>query len=394
VPLAALDEDLPAEAALRAEVRAFMEEHAAPYGLRTGAFVVSDEPEHIAANRAWQRTLDAGGWGAPSWPAACGGKDFGPNELRIFHEEERRWAVPTGALHTSVVMVGPTIIAHGTPDQQERYLAPTRGGDIIWCQLFSEPDAGSDLASLRTRATRVEGGWLVTGQKIWTSGAHYSDRAILLARTDPESHKHEGITYFLADMRSPGIEVRPIVQINRGRHFNEVYLDEVFVADDDVLGHPGGGWPVARTTLGAERVLIAAIRVDDRVEALVEQARRSGRLTEPSVRGALADAYVRARVLGLTSERVLAAIRTGGTIGPEASVLKLALSRLIGDLGALGMAVLGPHAMLESDDGSDGYGSVQDQFLAQWGPRIGGGTEQIQRNLVAERALGLPRDRI
>jgi alkylation response protein AidB-like acyl-CoA dehydrogenase len=411
-------DDTPAEAALRVGIRAWMDEHAAGFGRATGAAHRADTPEHAAACRAWQHELDAGGWGAVTWPVAFGGRGFGPNEARLFREEQERYAVRSGAQHIAVTMVGPTLIAHGGAAQQERYIGPIRRGDELWCQLFSEPDAGSDLASLRTRAERDGDEWVVSGQKIWTSGAQHADRAILLARTDAGSTGHAGITYFLLDMHQPGIEVRPIVQINGGRHFNEVFLDEARVADADRLGPVGEGWKVARTTLGAERAMIGSIRVDDRVERLIAAARAAGTNTDPLLRQELVEAHIRATVLAITSDRVLGALRTGGSIGPEASILKLSLSTLFGRLGDLGMRVLGAEGMLAggpSGRGSEGdgpsgrgsgeagpsgresrgdeaYGALQEAFLGQWSPRIGGGTEQIQRNLIAERVLGLPRD--
>jgi alkylation response protein AidB-like acyl-CoA dehydrogenase len=385
-------DDTPAEAELRAEIRAWMDEHASRFGRGGAPRRMDDSPELVAASRAWQRELDAGGWGAVTWPVEAGGRGFGPNEYRIFREEQERYAVQTGAQHVSIAMVGPTIIHHGRPEQQERLIGPIRRGEVIYCQLFSEPDAGSDLASLRTRAERDGDEWVVTGQKIWTSSAQHADRGILLARTDPATSRNAGITYFLIDMRQPGIDIRPIVQSNGGCHFNEVYLDGARVHDDDRLGPLGEGWKVARTTLGAERAMIGTIRVDDRVERLIEVARASGRLDEPVLRQRLVDAFIRARVLALTSERVLGSIRAGGSIGPEASVLKLGLSTLFGRLGDLAMDVLGPDGLLDGSTDAERYGPLQDQFLSQWAVRIGGGTEQIQRNVIGEMALGLPRE--
>jgi alkylation response protein AidB-like acyl-CoA dehydrogenase len=385
-------DDTPAEAEVRAQIRPWMDEHASRFGRATGPARALDTPEFVADSRAWQRELDAGGWGAVTWPEAFGGRGFGPNEARIFREEQQRYAVRSGAQHTSIAMVGPTIIAHGTPEQHRRFIDPIRRGETLYCQLFSEPDAGSDLASLRTRAERDGDDWVVSGQKIWTSGAHWADRAILLARTDPDASRHAGITYFLLDMHQPGIDVRPIVQINRARHFNEVYLDEVRVADADRLGPVGEGWKVARTTLGAERAMIGSIRVDDRVERLIAAARAAGRNHEPVLRQQLVDVYVRAAVLGYTSDRVLGALRTGGAIGPEASVMKLALSTLFGRLGELAETVLGAEGMLSGAQDEEAYGVLQDSFLSQWSVRIGGGTEQIQRNVIGELALGLPRE--
>ena len=293
-------------------------------------------------------------------------------------------------------MVGPTLMACGTPEQQRRFLPAIRQGDHLWCQLFSEPDAGSDLASLRTRAVRDGDEWVVTGQKVWTSGAATADWAILLARTEPDSKRHQGITYFLCDMRSPGVEVRPIVQINRAAHFNEVHLDEVRIPADCVVGEVGEGWSVARVTLGAERAMIGSMNVGDHIAALVDAARASGRSDDPMLRQDLADVYIRGTVLRYLGDRVLTAVRTGGQVGPEASTIKLGLSRFMGRLGDVATRVLDADGLLEGGAaGSTGdatYGRLQDMFLGQWSSRIGGGTEQIQRNLIGERALGLPRD--
>lgn len=385
-------DDTAEEAAIRATIRPWMDEHAARFGRADGPPRRPDTPEFVAASRSWQRELDEGGWGAVTWPVEHGGRGFGPNAARIFREEQERYAVSTGAQHVSVAMVGPTIIAHGTDEQRAALVGPIRRGETLYCQLFSEPDAGSDLASLRTRAVRDGDEWVITGQKIWTSSAHHADRGILLARTDPETHGHAGITYFLIDMDQPGVEVRPIVQINGAQHFNEVYLDGARVLDADRLGPLGEGWKVARTTLGAERAMIGSIRVDDRVEQLIADARTRGITDDPVVRQRLADAYIRATVIGLTGDRVLGALRTGGAIGPEASVLKLGLSTLFAQIGDLAIDLLGADGLLSGATDDEPYGLHQDQFLSQWSVRIGGGTEQIQRNLIGERALGLPRD--
>jgi alkylation response protein AidB-like acyl-CoA dehydrogenase len=389
-------DDTPAEAALRAEVRAWMEVHATPYGPATSDLRLVDTDDYAARARDWQRTLDAGGWSVPTWPAAWGGRNFSSNEARIVREEETRFAVPTGLFQVAALMVGPTLMACGTAAQQQRFLPAIRGGEHLWCQLFSEPDAGSDLASLRTRAERDGDDWVVTGQKVWTSGAASADWAILLARTDPASRRHQGITYFLCDMRAPGVEVRPLVQINRAAHFNEVRLDGVRIPHDLVVGEVGDGWSVARVTLGAERAMIGSMNVGDRIATVIDVARKSGRLADPVLRERLADLYVRGWALRCLGDRVSYAMRTGGPIGPEASTLKLGLSTFLARLGDVAMAVLDADGLLEGGDASatdhDSYGRLQDMFLGQWASRIGGGTEQIQRNLIGERALGLPRD--
>ncbi len=391
VPAPDTSDDTPAEAAVRAEVRPWMEANAAHFGSGTGHQQMGDSDEYIAAARQWQTTLDSGGWGAPAWAPELGGRGFGPSEVRVVKQEELRFAVPAGAFHVALSMVGPTIMQYGTRAQREQFLGGMRRGEHLWCQLFSEPDAGSDLASLRTRAVRDGDEWIVNGQKVWTSGARYADWGILLARTDPDSERHTGITYFLVDMRTPGIEVRPLVQINRGAHFNEVFLHDVRVSAANVLGEVGEGWAVARATLGAERMMIGSISMVDRLERIIDRARTTGRLESPVTRDRMADAWIRSTLVTLTGDRVAHAMRHGGEIGPEASVLKLALSSLMEQFGALAIEALGPDGMLEGV-GAEGYGDLQDQFLGQWSSRIGGGTEQIQRNLIGERALGLPRD--
>jgi alkylation response protein AidB-like acyl-CoA dehydrogenase len=387
-------DDSAAEAALRAEVRAWMEEHASRFGPSKRGPRMADNAEEVAASRAWLAELDDGGWAVPGWPVAFGGKGFGTNEVRIVREEALRFAVPDNLSSVGLQMVAPTLMTHGTPEQQAAFLDPMRRGEHIWCQLFSEPDAGSDLASLRTKAERDGDGWVVNGQKVWTSGAQYSDWAILLARTEPGSVRHRGITYFLVDMTTPGIDVRPLVQINRAAHFNEVHLDGVRLPADAVVGEVGEGWVVARTTLGSERAMIGSMNAGDRALQLISRAQKAGRADDPVLRDELAQAWILGSVLGYTGDRVLEAVRHGGQVGPEASVLKLSVSLLMARFGDLAMRILGPEGLLEGDDAVDerGYGLLQDMFLSQWSSRIGGGTEQIQRNLIAERALGLPRD--
>ncbi len=389
-------DDTPAEAALRAEARAWMDEHAARFGRAERHVRMIDTVDHAAAERSWQRELDSGRWGVPTWPEAFGGRGMSSNEARIVHEEETRYAVPIGLLQVAILMVGPTLMAHGTPAQRDRFLPAIRRGEHVWCQLFSEPDAGSDLASLRTRAVRDGDEWVVTGQKVWTSGAVASDWGILLARTDPGSRRHEGITYFLCDMRSRGVEVRPLVQINRAAHFNEVHLDEVRIPADCVVGDVGDGWSIARTTLGAERAMIGSMNVADHIADVIAVARKSGRADDAAIRQELADLYIRGTVLRYLGDRVLATVRAGGEVGPEASAIKLGVSTFVARLGDVAMRVLDGDGLLEGGDpdadGHDSYGRLQDMLLGQWSSRIGGGTEQIQRNLIGERALGLPRD--
>jgi alkylation response protein AidB-like acyl-CoA dehydrogenase len=261
-------------------------------------------------------------------------------------------------------------------------------GDEIWCQLFSEPGAGSDLAGLRTRAVRDGDEWVVDGQKVWTSGAHHSDVGILLARTDPDAPKHRGITVFLLDMRSAGVEVRPLRQINRMAHFNEVFLTGVRVPHDRVLGEVHDGWRVAQTMLANERSLIGGGgRVGWR--DIADAARRLGAAADPVARQELARCYTRLQIVKWLGWR--ARSRRGGGLGPESSVLKLAASKRIEADANLMLAIQGAAAVLADADAVD-RGYWQQQFLMQWSSRIGGGTEQIQRNVIGERVLGLPPD--
>jgi alkylation response protein AidB-like acyl-CoA dehydrogenase len=285
-------------------------------------------------------------------------------------------------------MVGPTLIAHGTEAQKERYLPALLRGDDVWCQLFSEPGAGSDLAGLRTRAVRDGDEWVVNGQKVWSSGAHHSDLGILLTRTDVDVPKHRGITYFVVDMRSPGIDVRPLRQITGVAHFNEVFLTDVRIPNQNVVGEPNTGWGVALTTLGNERTLIGG-GLGIGFRDVLRLARAQSRSGEPELRQRLAAAYTRFELLRYLGLRAQAAARSGRPPGPETSVLKLAVSRNVALNGDLVLALEGPAGMLQYDDAPDG-GFWQQQFLGQWGVRIGGGTDQVQRNVIGERVLGLP----
>jgi alkylation response protein AidB-like acyl-CoA dehydrogenase len=282
--------------------------------------------------------------------------------------------------------------AHGTDAQKARYLDAMLRGDEVWCQLFSEPGAGSDLAGLSTRAVSDGGGgWIVNGQKVWTSFAHVSDWAILLARTDSDQPKHRGITYFVVDMRTPGIEVRPLRQINGAAHFNEVFLTDVYIPGENVVGETNGGWGPAITTLANERTAIGGSGAGGAFGDMVNLARRMGRDGDPVFRDQLAAAYTRGQLIRYLGLRVQTAVSQGRLPGPESSVIKLALSRHMAANGDLVMALSGAYGGLDDGSALDG-GLWQQQFLGQWSVRIGGGTEQIQRNIIGERVLGLPRE--
>jgi alkylation response protein AidB-like acyl-CoA dehydrogenase len=367
--------ELPPEAEpLRAEVREF----------------VADLRDHERSE--WRRRLADAGYLAPHWPRPWG-RDASPVEQLVIDQELRAGHIRRA--HLAIAgWVLPTLIAHGSPEQQERFISPSLRGEISWCQMFSEPGAGSDLASLSTRAERSDGGWSITGQKVWTSMAREADWAICLARTDAGVAKHQGIGCFLVDMTTPGIDIRPLRELTGSAMFNEIFLTDVFVPDDCVVGSPTDGWAYARTTLANERVSMAeASSFGPGVSALFELAESEGRLGDPLVLdrlgGLVVDAHAIA-VLGLrTTLRALgAAPRGSGAGGPEASVRKLAAVEHEQAVQEAGLAVLGPEAAL-----TDGRGGTWIAgFLGNRALSIAGGTSEIQRNVIAERLLGLPKD--
>ncbi len=387
-------EETEEEKAFRAEAHAWLAEHAerrVAGGPSDRTFVpgeMSPEAEHAhtEACTQWQRTLFEGGWAGITWPVEAGGRGGAGWQQRIFNEEQAKFDVAVGAFAVGIGMAGPTIIAWGTGEQKRRYLPAMLKGEEIWCQLFSEPGAGSDLAGLRTRAVQDGDEWIVNGQKVWTSGAHYSDWGLLLARTDLEQPKHKGITAFIVDMRSPGIDVRPLRQITGASHFNEVFFTDVRIPASAQLGPRNEGWRVANTMLSNERSLIGSGgRVGFR--DLVELARKSGSDSDPVLRQELARSYTRLQLIKWLGWR--ARSRKDQGLGPEASVLKLAASRRLEADGDLVLSLQGAPAMLSDRDAVSG-GYWQTQFLMQWSSRIGGGTEQVQRNVIGERVLGLP----
>ena len=389
-------DDTPQEAAFRAEVRTWLQAKARPrsddadFSRHYHTAVVDDDAEaaHVQRCKHWQNTLYEGGWAGITWPKEYGGRGASPMEAMIFNQEQAAFDVSTGVFSVGIGMAGPTMIAHCTDDQKDRWLDPLLRGERIWCQLFSEPGAGSDLAGLATRAIRDGDEWVVNGQKVWTSGAHYSDLGILLARTDTEARKHRGITFFVLDMTAPGIDIRPLRQITGRAHFNEVFLTDVRIPVEHVIGEVNGGWGVALTTLANERALIGGgggMAFGDLVR-LAREFERDDALS----RQALVDAFIRFEVLKYLGYRVQTAISRGRMPGPESSVLKLAYSRHVARTGDLALALEGPSGMLLA--GAPHHGFWQQQFLNQWGIRIGGGTDEVQRNVIGERVLGHPRE--
>ncbi len=327
--------DTPEETAFRAEARSWLESHAtvrSPEAAQRRPRWRDPSPEaqaaHVAACRAWQATLHEGGWAGITWPTAYGGRGGTPMQQIIFNQEQARFEVSSGALTIGLAMVGPTLITWGTEDQQSRYLGPMLRGEEMWCQLFSEPGAGSDLAGLITRAELDGDAWVVNGQKVWTSMAQHSEWGILLARTDRAAPKHRGISYFLVDMKSEGVEVRPLRQIDGVAHFNEVFLTDVRIPANQIVGDVDNGWRVAQTTLQSERVAIGSgegLRFAD-VRALLAGI---GAGQSSRYRQQIASAFIRFELLRYLGLRVQTAISQGRPPGAESSVMKLAFSEHI-----------------------------------------------------------------
>ena len=389
-------EDTEAEAALRAEVRAFLEAHARP---KTGTDAdwsrgaVAEDPvsqaEYLRRCREWQATLADHGWAGITWPREWGGRGGTPAESILFNQEASAFDVATGFVGAAQQLVGPALLRHGSPEQKRRWITPLLRGDELWCQLFSEPGAGSDLAALATRAVRDGDEWVVTGQKVWTSGAHHADFGILLARTDPEVPKHAGLTLFVVDMRSAGIEIRPLVQATGLSHFNEVFLDEVRIPADHVVGEVGGGWGVARTVLASEAGMIGGAGQTTTFPAVLALAEACGRSDDPVVRQELARVFTEQRILDFLRMRMQTAIMHRRGTPPDPSVLKNAFTRALRRRVELAVAIEGAGGMLAGGDApQDGFWQMQ--VMGQFASRIGGGTEEVHRNMLGERALGLP----
>jgi alkylation response protein AidB-like acyl-CoA dehydrogenase len=394
-------EDSPQEAAFRAEVRAWFDANAPRKTAATQRLSVleamDDSPDAIAVARKWQRRLFDAGWAAITWPAEYGGRGAGPLEAVVFGEELGRYDVPVGLFTIGIGMIGPTIVTHGTSAQQKRYLPSLLRGDELWCQLWSEPDAGSDLAGLKTRADRDGDDFVINGQKVWTSGAHYCDFGLGVFRTDIDVPKHEGISALVVPMATPGITVRPLRQINGDAHFNEVFFDDARVPVANLIGDLNDGWRVARTTMMNERLSAGAmVSMGEAVTPLLALARTAMRngapaRDDPVVRQRLARAYTLARLFDLTTARVRTALVRNAIPGPEVSVLKLFAAVTGSALAGAGVDLLGPSGVLWGEDGYEG-GRWAEGLLDSFAMHIGGGTDEIQRNIIGETVLGLPRE--
>jgi len=371
------------ELAFRDELRAWFGEH------DPGREPEHDEDAHYAWRRAFQRQLAQDGWAAVHWPPEYGGRGATLTQSAIFFEELGRSGSPLPANVLGLLLAGPTIMTWGTPEQKERHLAPILTAEEIWCQGFSEPDAGSDLASLKTRAVPDGDEWVVTGQKVWTSGAQYSKWCMLVARTDPEAPKHKGLTYFLMDMEQEGVQVRPLRQITGESEFNELFIDGARIPDENVLGGVGNGWKVALTTLMNERSGLAfflQVRLRQVLDRLIAEAAQRDLLDDPVIADRLGELHLRAEVLRLTAYRGLTAIEKYGQPGPEGSLTKWMWSETNQQLTQFAADLLGPEALIAG-------GRWSYELLRARGNSIEGGTTEVLKNIVAERVLGLPKAR-
>ena len=384
----------PAEESFRQGVQAWLQANLPRGWLQDGKGGYRDE-EDTELQRDWQRKLYEGGWLKLGWPTDVGGRGATPVMQAIYQEEMARAGAPGILGRLGVTLLAPTLVAHGTEWQKETYVEKILSGDLIFCQGFSEPDAGSDLAGLRTRAERRDGKWILSGQKTWSSGAHYSAKSFLLARTDSAAEPHRGIGFFLVDMGQPGVEVRRIKQMTGGGEFSEIFLSGAEVDDRDLVGQPGDGWKIAMTVFGFERAGLAqAARFERAVEELATLARDRGAGADASTRQRIAQARIEAHVFRLIGLRNLTRAQHGHAPGPEASLIKLYWSEMDKRLqeaaiGVEGMyGALAPDSELSIQDGRWQYGWMWAQAET-----IYAGSSEIQRNIIAERVLGLPRGR-
>lgn len=393
-----------------AEARAFLDAHARPrrrvaqeWGEGDDTVALFDEKTseqeaaEVSAARSWRAKAYDAGFGWITGPVDLGGRGLPASYARAYSHLEGLYETPTqGCFGIGLGMVAPTIQTHARPEIQRRYLPSMYRGDVIGCQLFSEPAAGSDLAGIQTRAVRDGDEWIVTGQKVWTSGAQYSDIGEVITRTSPDKPKHRGLSMFVVDMRAPGVEVRPLRQMTGGASFNEVFFNEVRIPDDHRLGDVDDGWSVALTTLMNERASIGGGAAapsgagSGTLARLFELAKRSGRASDPTVRQQLADVWIRVQVARFTGLRGMAKVRAGGLPGPEMSIGKLSLTNNLQRIGQAATSVLG--ARVAANGGEWGTYAWATLVLGVPGMRVAGGTDEVMRNIVGERVLGLPKE--
>ncbi|MDC2982662.1 acyl-CoA dehydrogenase family protein [Pseudomonadota bacterium] len=388
--------DTPQEAEFRAKCRAWLEDNAELKTKKTNSAKNMNvgNKSLLEAAAEWQKKKYDAGWAMIHWPKEFGGIGATPIERIIWAQEESKFNVPKGVYEIGLGMAGPVMMEYATDEQKERYLPPMAEGKEIWCQLFSEPSAGSDVAGLRSKAVQDGENWIVNGQKVWTSGAHFSDFGILVVRHDPSLEKHKGLTFFFVNMKSPGIEVKPIKQLTGGSSFNEVYFNDVVIPDSQRLGEIGDGWKVAITTLMNERLAVGDADGVDANEAfeLAKKHDKDGEqlIDNNAVRESIADWYCEASGLKNTKLRTMSALSRGDTPGPEASITKIVSANKLQAIGNFGMDSSDMSGML-MDEESD-FIKFQMAWMGAAGLRIAGGTDEILKNIIAERVLGLPQE--
>ena len=382
--------DTPQEAAFRQEVQSWL-------AANVPSKAELADLDYIGRAKLWQKRKYDAGWACIRWPKEHGGRNASAIEQVIFNQEESKFDTPDGIFAIGQGMCAPTMMTWATEEQNKRFMPPLASGEEVWCQLFSEPAGGSDLAALRTKAVKDGDDWIVNGQKIWTSGAHYSDYGVLVLRTDPDVPKHQGLSYFFLDMKSPGIEIKPIRQISGGANFNEVYFTDVRIPDAQRLGGVGQGWQVALTTLMNERASIGGGGGGVNFNSVYELAQSVNlgdrpAIEDPSVRRKLADWYVQETGLKFTGYRSMTALSKGEIPGPENSIGKLVGAPKQQDMASFALDLLEQAGVIWDDALSERAGLFQATYMASPGLRIAGGTDEIMANIIAERVLGMPQD--
>jgi acyl-CoA dehydrogenase len=394
-------DDTPQEAAFRAEARQWIAANAPKQyedELRKVGFgrIVLRNANILDVAKAWQKKKADAGWAVPHWPKEYGGRGASPIERVIWQQEEGIYGKLGGLFIIGQGMCAPTMMTFASEDQKRQYVPKIASGENIWCQLFSEPAGGSDVAGLRTRAEKDGDDWVINGQKIWTSGAHYSDYGILITRTDPNVPKHKGLTMFFLDMKSPGVEVRPIKQANGQSEFNEVYFTNVRIPDSQRLGAVGDGWNVSLTTLMNERLSIGAnlaTGFPELFEFCSNLMLEDGlAIDDRNVRSKLAQWAVRNSGLKYTSYRSISALSKGQRPGPENSIGKLVSGSMLQDIAMYALELQGAAGVLSGPEDAEAAGKFQAILLRSPATRVEGGTDEILRNIIAERVLGLPGD--
>jgi alkylation response protein AidB-like acyl-CoA dehydrogenase len=391
--------DTPEEAAYRAEVRAWLEKNA-PRTFAGGDDLEGGSKDTMAASKAWQAKKAGAGYAQITWPKEWGGPGGTPIQQVIFNQEEAAYPVPPNPFQIGLGMCVPTVMAFADEATKKRFVGPALRGEEIWCQLFSEPSGGSDVAAARTRAERApdgSGDWLISGQKVWTTGAQFSDFGIVVTRTDPDAPKHKGLTMFWVDMSDPGIEVRPIHQMSGGSGFNEVFFTNVRVKDSQRLGAVNDGWRVSLVTLMNERLAVGGPSGAS-WRQFMEAARNvdglDGRpaIKDSALRDKIADWYVATEGLKHTRNRTLTALSRGETPGPESSIGKVVSALQMQDLANTAVEMLDQYGIINDPALSPLSAAFHASLLGAPGLRIAGGTDEILKNIIAERVLGLPGD--